>query len=361
MGWRQVHLPGGGTGPGGPGISDAFILRFAFPDANSTPTDALAVALVFPETVPGQGDSISIRFLIPDTVPVTNDTLASLRIAIADSIPSLVDAVSLRLVIAESNAAPSDGLAVALRGLGDVNAVPADALARLAVSFNDTAASQTDSFLATVRTTLGDSNAAPADVARLAMTSADSIPAQADGRDPFTIRSGFTAFTVVQGQVIEPAKMVPYPDHDDPPAAANGAWMGYLAQGALQAQPILDLHTPNVPAAGYVVGSAQLWVSWYTPSVADPMWWEFIKHDGSIVEVLVNPNDATHFGKSPQFWRRGDDPAGTAAQVALRAYLNTATVAQLNACKSRFRTAASSGTQLNVLYVDAAVFVTRHT
>lgn len=128
MGWRQVHLPGGGTGPGGPGIADAFVLRFSFPDANGEPVDALAVAMVFPDTIAGQDETVVIRFVLPDTVPLTSDLLTRLQIAIDDSIPAITDSASfnVRASFAEANNPITDGLGLLILGLGDSNTAPTD-------------------------------------------------------------------------------------------------------------------------------------------------------------------------------------------------------------------------------------------
>lgn len=347
-------------GGSGPALVDAFTIRFSLPDSIPGQSDGGTFAFTFPDTNNGLTDGATFRMAVPDSIPLTADNLERLALAIAETNPAPTDGATFRLTVPETNTAPTDGASLRL-SQADTNAAPTDRIT-VQLTITDSSAAPTDGSRFTLTAAYSDGpNPTPTDVASLRVWNiGDTSAAPTDGVT-YERRNGFSAYTVVQGTVVTPEKMVPYPDHPDPPAAANQSYMGYLQQGALQAQPIVDLHTPNVPAAGYVAGSAQLWVSWYTPTNVDTMWWEFVKHDGSIVEVLINPNDATHFGTSPQFWRRGDDPAGTPAQAALRSYLNTATVAQLNACKSRFRTQAGGGTQLNVLYVDAAVLITRHT
>lgn len=360
MGWRQIYLPGGG-GTGGPGISDAFSIRFALPDTIGGQGDGTSFAFVFPETVAGQADAVQFRVVLPDTVPIQTDVLASLRLAINETIAGMTEGVSLRIVAPDTIPGQTDAGAYTMRTtITDTSPSQAD-VASVALRVPESLAGTTDDSRFTIRPTYGDSNTAPADAGQLGLRFAESSAGQTDSQAT-TRRSGCTAATTVQGGIpsSETVKATGYPNHPDYPANVDAQWMCTIQHQALQAQPIVDVHTPNVPTAGYVAGSVEVYTSWWCPTVTDTHWLEFVRHDGTVNTLITSANDSTHYGISPSTWLRVDDPAGTAAQQALRTYLSTATVAQINACKVRFRSQGTTQPNLNPIYVDAVIFVTKH-
>ena len=114
-------------GGSGPNPTDAFSVKFVFPETSTAPTDSVVVAFSFPETVAAQTDGVLLKFSHSDSTAAPTDNVSLLKITSFDTTPAQSDVFTANIsyTATDTNTAATDSLKLNIT-LGDTTTAPND-------------------------------------------------------------------------------------------------------------------------------------------------------------------------------------------------------------------------------------------